>query len=187
MTLATHIVTGAAVAKIFTANPVQAFLVGCLSHYVLDSIIHWDYKLRAFSSESNSYSMDDSSSIDDSFSMEKKVRFNKFLLGDIAKVLFDAFLGFLIVFLIVSLATDRLANGDMFIMLFGAVGGVIPDFLQFLYGIRKNQFLRGLQKFHHFMHAKRKLNDRPVLGISLQIFIIVAVGLFLSGSFLWAQ
>lgn len=191
MTLATHIVAGAAVAKIFSANPAQAFVVGCLSHYILDSIVHWDYKLRAFSPESDSSSADNLSSTNDSSSVggspfiEKKVRFNKFLFGDIAKVLFDALLGFLIVFLIVSGVADRLVGDDMVLLLSGAVGGVLPDFLQFLYGIWKTRFLRALQKFHHFMHAKKKLNDRPALGIPLQICVIAIAGLLLYQSFFW--
>lgn len=183
MTLATHIVTGAAVAKIFSANPAQAFLIGCLSHYILDSIVHWDYKLRAFSSESDLPSTNDAFSSGDSPLIEKKVRFNKFLFGDIIKVLFDAFLGFLIVFFIVSGVADRLADGDIILLFSGAVGGVLPDFLQFLHGIWKTRFLRELQKFHHFMHAKKKLNDRPALGIPLQVCVIAIAGLLLYQSF----
>lgn len=191
MTLATHIVAGAAAAKIFSANPAQAFLVGCLSHYILDSIVHWDYKLRAFPSESDSssansaFSSGNSSSPDGSFLLEKKVQFNKFLFGDIVKVLFDAFLGFLIAFLIVSSVADRLMDGDAVLLISGAVGGVFPDFLQFLYGIWKTRFLRELQRFHHFMHAKKKLNDRPALGVPLQVCVIAIAGLLLYQSFFW--
>ncbi len=164
MTLATHIVVGAAGAKIFATNPIQGFIIGWLSHYILDFIIHWDYPL--------------------SVTKTKKVQFpegnpflNKEILIDVSKVIVDALLGFIIVYLF-------LRDGVQFfnpILFAGALGGTIPDFLQFLYAIRNIKLVGVFQKFHNFMHAQRDFSTRPILGISIQLILIFVILVLFNG------
>ena len=45
MTLSTHAVVGASIAVLSKVNPVLAFFLGFGSHFILDSIPHWDYKV----------------------------------------------------------------------------------------------------------------------------------------------
>jgi len=47
MVLATHAITGGAVATLTPGNPALGFLLGLLSHFLLDSIPHWDYRLAS--------------------------------------------------------------------------------------------------------------------------------------------
>ncbi len=163
MTLATHIVAGAAAAKILSTDPTQAFIIGWISHYFLDSITHWDYPLKAFSSNRQD-------------PRQNKVSFNKYLILDMAKVIVDALIGFAIV----AIAYKGLLSGafdkqQLYIVLAGAIGGTMPDFVQFLYGLFKVKLFRVFQNFHDYVHADSDLNNRPVLGIALQILIILLI------------
>src|SRR3989344_1669175 len=52
MTLTTHIIIATAVAKPLAAyNPAFAFLAALASHYLSDTIPHWDYSLPVFEGE----------------------------------------------------------------------------------------------------------------------------------------
>jgi hypothetical protein len=160
MTLTTHIVAGAAGARVFASNPVQGFIIGWLSHYVLDSIVHWDYPLasakpEAFAPGSN----------------EKLALLNKAAVSDFFKVSFDALLGFLLVFMFLDFRMDPRYS----VLIAGAMGAVIPDFLQFVFLVWKNRFLKFLQKIHVFIHAQEDLNNRPILGIGSQALIIFLI------------
>ncbi len=162
MTLATHMVTGATAAAVFSSHPVEAFFIGWASHYVFDAIPHWDYSLASFSSDSEK-------------PLDTKVTFNRFLFLDIGKVLLDVLIGALVVyFLSVGVNTFTLT-----ILFFGAIGGVVPDFLQFLYGFIKIPILRSFQQFHNFTHSKKKLDHRPLIGITSQVLIIALAGTIL--------
>ncbi len=162
MTLSTHIVVGAAAAKVFSTNPVQAFFVGMITHYILDSVAHWDYPLAAFSWNKEKPT-------------ETKISFTAALYTDIAKVLTDVALGFALV----TFATSGFSVHNFWLLAAGAVGGVMPDFIQFLYGVWKNGVLRWLQKFHHSMHSKKDFNNRPIVGVPLQVVVMMLAGLVL--------
>ncbi len=170
MTLATHIVTGATVAAVLTKDPVAGFFAGWISHYLLDSIPHWDYKIRSFEAK------------DESKPLEKKVEFGSAIFQDIGKVLLDACLGFLVLYISVFFSNGGiggLGTQTILVLLLGAIGGTFPDFLQFFYGLWNVWPLRKLQEFHHFIHAKTKLNDKPHIGVPMQIGIISLAGLIL--------
>lgn len=47
MTLATHAVVGSATASLIPSHPVIGFCAGFMSHFLLDSIPHWDYELKS--------------------------------------------------------------------------------------------------------------------------------------------
>lgn len=160
MTLTTHIVAGAAGARVFASNPVQGFIIGWLSHYVLDSIVHWDYPLTSAKPEIFAPNAKENLSL-----------FNKALFGDALKVFFDVFLGFVLVFFFLDFRMDPRYS----ILIAGAMGAVIPDFLQFVFLVWKNRFLKFLQRIHVFIHAEGDLNDRPFLGIVSQAAIIFII------------
>ncbi len=170
MTLATHIVVGAATARALATSPIQAFILGWISHYIMDSIIHWDYPLKTFEGNHNDPTA-------------TKIHFNRDIFLDMAKVLLDVGLGFIIVLL----ATDEFTRQNFFLVLAGAVGGGMPDFIQFLYGAFKTKSLTQpltkpleiMQRFHNFMHASRDLKSRPVIGIAIQVCIILVVSFFI--------
>lgn len=161
MTLATHIVTGAAAARIFATHPAEAFVIGLASHYILDSIVHWDYPIKAYFSHKDSPA-------------ETKVHLNKDIFIDVGKVLFDVSIGFVIVFF----AHREIVNGNLLLLTVAALGAVLPDFIQFVYGIYKIPLLGFMQRFHHFMHAARTLNDRPIIGVGSQICLIIVASMF---------
>ncbi len=163
MTLATHMVVGAAAASVFTNHPVEAFVVGWASHYVMDAIVHWDYPLSITGGT-------------EQVPLNIKQAPIKLIAFDVGKVLLDVAIGGLILGL---LAWRLHLNFDNIWILFaGAIGGTIPDFLQFLYGVFKVKILALLQRFHGFMHAKRGLREKPIYGIFLQLFIIAVASFF---------
>lgn len=162
MTLATHMATGAAISGLFATSPAQAFLIGWLSHYIFDTIAHWDYPIDSYASEKSAPT-------------ESKVIFNRATVFDIAKVLADVLLGVFIV----TAFYYRAADHSFLVFAAGAIGATIPDFIQFLYGSTKLKVLEFLQRFHHFMHSGKSLNGRPVIGIGLQLSLILFTGIFI--------
>lgn len=49
MILSTHAIVGAAIATLFPDHPALAFISGVASHFAIDAIPHWDYRLRSIS------------------------------------------------------------------------------------------------------------------------------------------
>ena len=47
MVLTTHAVAGATLATLVPNHPLWGFVIGFGSHFVLDSIPHWDYSLKS--------------------------------------------------------------------------------------------------------------------------------------------
>lgn len=150
-------VVGAAAARMFSETPTQAFFIGWLSHYIMDAIAHWDYPLRSFSADEHS-------------PLDAKVTFNKYLFLDIGKVLLDVALGVIVIFLVAG----TMSWENLLLLFVGAIGGALPDFLQFLLGVTRLKALRIHQQFHNFMHATHKLDDKPLIGITSQVLIIGA-------------
>ncbi|MDO8183380.1 MAG: diadenylate cyclase [bacterium] len=160
MVLTTHAVVGGAIGRLLAINPLLAFIVGFLSHFVLDIIPHWDYPLQSKTVEA------------------RGVGRLHFRLGwpavvDFSRIGLDFLIGLALVYWLFPLSqgTSWLASS----VLWGALGAVLPDALQFIYAQWRPRFLSGLQRFHHFIHAKQDFNDRPVLGVTLQILLMVAV------------
>jgi hypothetical protein len=135
MILTTHAIAGAAVACAVPNYPVAGFALGFASHFVLDAIPHWDYKLT-------SYSEDQNNPMNNDMTLDKKFIF------DFAKICLDVFVGFACVF-----ALSGFLNPIYTLPLFaGAVGGVLPDALQFVYFKWRHEPLVALQKFHLRVH-----------------------------------
>ncbi len=157
MILATHSVAGAVTAIILRKHPVLAFLAAFSSHFILDAIPHWDYKLD--------------SQVDNPRSpFGRKFVFDKRFLNDILKTGIDFGLGSsLSLFIAGILFPDYLLITGM-----GSVAGALPDFLQLIYYLFPDSPLAYLQRFHFRIHAEKRLDGFPVIGIATQA-VIVAV------------
>jgi len=160
MILVTHAVVGAGLSTVARANPVFAFGIGFISHFILDAIPHWDYPLQS------STKTQDSNPLDADFIIGKA------FYRDITKIGVDFLAGILLSYLFFAYGSSLhsfVRSG----VLWGAVGSMTPDFLQFVYTKVRKEPLISLQKFHIFMHTEKRLSARPVLGPALQGGIII--------------
>lgn len=156
MVLSTHAAVGTIVATTFTTNPYIAFAIGFASHFVIDSIPHWDYKLHSLK-------------IDPEGKLNHNMVIGKTFMVDLMKVGTDAILG-LIISLIVAFYFLEIST--LQVILASVIGGILPDPLQFAYWKTRSRFLLPLQKFHKWIHAK-KLDIHPLHGVPLQILVVV--------------
>lgn len=156
MILSTHIIIGASVAQLFPDQPVLAFTAAWASHYILDSIPHWDYNLQ-------------SAQVDENNKMTDMV-INKNFAGDLAKIGLDLLIGSLIVFGLFY----QISSGNSLIILSGILGGIFPDALQFVYFKFRHKPFVALKKFHNWCEAKTKIKT-VWWGISSQILVAVIV------------
>lgn len=156
MVLSTHAVVGAGVALMMPQHPVLGFLAGFMSHFVLDSLPHWDYPLFSVMS-------DEEKPMDTDMNV-----FSKMFLLDLLKIFLDMMIGAVAIYLLFG-------NKHIPLVLFaGAAGGILPDVLQFAYFKFRKWPLTVLQRFHNWAHTENKLNHRHILGPTLQlIFVIV--------------
>ncbi len=172
MVLTTHAVVGGALGRLLAINPILALAVGFLSHFVLDLIPHWDYPLRSKTADARGVK-------------QLHFRFGSSAVVDLAWIGLDFLIGLTLVYWLFPVT-----NGSSWLLssvAWGALGAVLPDALQFVYAQWKPRFLSGLQRFHHFIHAKQDLNHRPVLGVTLQVLLmaVVVLAVKLSVSTVW--
>ncbi len=162
MTLATHAVVGALTAQLFPAHPLVSFVVGFASHFLIDAIPHWDYHLASFRENRES-------------ALGNDMHISKKSILDFIKIGFDICLGIFLSFAIIGPVPLRGAS-----VFWGAVGGILPDPLQFVYWkFRREPFL-SLQRFHVWIHTKKKLKGRPLVGIPLQVALVAIVFLLVN-------
>jgi hypothetical protein len=163
MTLTTHAIVGAAVASTLPNHPVLGFAVGFASHFLLDAMPHWDYKLRSATENPNN-------------PLAKEITLNKDFIFDLFKMGCDAIFGALVGLFLFGIPNFNLNSILSSMIVWGIIGGLTPDALQFVYFKWKHEPMISLQKFHAvWIHSKIKLDNRPVLGISLQIILIIVV------------
>ena len=160
MVLATHAVVGTIIASTFTSNPYIAFAIGFASHFILDPIPHWDYKLHSFKKDPEG-------------KLNHDMVLGKTFIVDLLRIGTDATIGTIISFI---LFLYILKISTISVILASVIGGILPDPLQFVYWKTKSKFLLPLQKFHKHIHGK-SLDIHPFYGISLQMIV---VALFLS-------
>jgi hypothetical protein len=158
MILAAHAIAGAALGR-WSQNPVISFALGFASHFVLDAIPHWQYKLN--------------SKIYDEDPMKEDMILNKDFVRDIFLIGLDCLVGFsLSIFLFQGWAG---LNNLSLPILFGSLGGVSPDALQFLFWKLKEEPLLAIQKFHKWAHAKKNFAYDSKAGFFLQIAVVAAI------------
>lgn len=159
MTLATHAVVGSLVGAMAVANPVAAAVLGFTSHFLMDSIPHWDYHLASASHDSA-----------DELNSDMDTSGLNFIL-DLGKIALDIAIGLIVVWFTFSLSTQTVFIGAFI----GAIFAMAPDALQFVYWKFRHEPLTSLQKFHIYIHAATSLDKRSILGILSQIAIIAIV------------
>ena len=142
MTLTPHAIVGAAIASAMPDHLVIGFLLAFASHFVLDAIPHWDYKLASQKSDAVGRNrLDDDMIIGKSFFV------------DLSKIGLDMICGTAI-----SLALFAVLWPHLFwVPLIGVAGATLPDALQFAYFKLRCEPLTSLQRFHLWIHTEKRL------------------------------
>lgn len=159
MTLTTHIIVAGAVAAPLLSNPPLAFAAGLASHYLMDAIPHWDWKLASIPE-------------DGPHTKEVGMSYKK-IVRDLRLVTLDISIGLLALFIVVAIS----GGSGLLVVLFGliaaAFGGILPDALQFVYFLWQKQPMTTIQKLHDFFHAKTKVPHKQMIrGLAYQAIII---------------
>lgn len=154
MTLATHAVIGAIIASKFPEHPVLGFGLAFASHFVLDAIPHWDYRLSTLQENE-----------DDLMKNRMPISVSRKFMGDLLKTGIDCILGIMAALL---LFWDK----NPVVVLAGAVGGVLPDALQFIYFHIQKEPLVALQRFHMLLHTRNKMKSARILSIISQVILV---------------
>ena len=151
MTLTTHATVGIVIGTA-TGNPVVGFILGILSHYVLDFIPHGDHFLS------------------DGFRKTK----NK-VKSAVAYGTLDAIAGILLILYLVN--WKDLSNLEA--ISWSVAGAVLPDLLVGITDLFKFKILAPLNRFHFWIHdyVVTKKGDVPLkfslLGQIIFIFILI--------------
>lgn len=158
MTLSTHAVIGAVIAKAIPGfHPIIQFFFAFISHFLLDAIPHGHYPISSARTDpKNPFYVD--------------MPLNKKSLPDFFKIGLDLLIGLGLAFFVLG----RL-NGSSYLTLgIGAIGGILPDALQFLYWKIHAKPLAALQKFHlEVMHTKNLLDTNQPLTFLIETVTIV--------------
>lgn len=161
MILTTHAVIGAAAASMVPEHPALAFGLGFASHFVFDAVPHWHYPVRSIRKDKHDR-------------MKNDMVIGKHFAGDVALIGCDALLGMGISLIVFS----YFLHLPYLPIIIGAIAGILPDPLQFVYWKFRHEPIKSLQRLHMGIHAATDLDDRPWLGMSSQILLILVSILF---------
>ncbi len=159
MTLTTHALVGAAAAQLFPSYPYVAFVAAFASHFAIDALPHWDYTIL-------------SSEKDLRNPLNNDMRLGKLFFIDLLRIGSDALLG---IVLSVIIFAYGIFHAPLVIVLIGALGGIVPDPLQFVYFKTHTILLEALQRFHIWIQKGKTLRVHPAFGIFLQVTLVLAV------------
>jgi len=159
MILTPHAVFGAALASALHLSPAYALAAGFVSHLLLDTIPHWDYHLKSGSRDPLNPLNNDISASNPNFRQ------------DLMKIAFDACLGVGLSLFFLSLGVGV----PILSVLAGAIGGILPDALQFVYMKIRREPFTSLQHLHTvIMHSTKEI-ENPTKGLVLySIFLTTA-------------
>lgn len=166
MTLATHAVVGAAAASLTPGRPILGFFLGFASHFLIDAIPHWHYPLPSVTKDENNQLNNDVLVSDKNFPL------------DLLKMGADNLLGIMLALVFFQARYPYIFSAAFI----GAIAGVFPDALQFVYTKWRHEPMVSLQRFHLWAHAKRDLNDQTARGLSYQILIMIVSVAIANGS-----
>lgn len=159
MILSTHAIIGGAIGQTIPDSPLLALLFGFISHFLLDAIPHWDYRLESLDRN-------------ESKPLATTIRLDRSLCRDLVRLGIDTGGGLIIVWLSAGAPPFFIFSDFWLAVLAGAAGALLPDLLQFVYFRSPREPFRSLQRFHHFIHTRYHFNNRPGLGASLQIGLV---------------
>ena len=149
MILTPHAIIGATISNIFPGYPVVGLVLAIGSHYLIDMIPHNHY-------EHQHYILKETKNL---ATLTNNIK----AIYQLGIIIFDFCMGVFISILI--FARDW---HSLFITLLGVAGGVLPDFLQFLYYKYKHRHLERHMSFHGKFETKRNLDHNPALGALIQ-------------------
>jgi len=159
MILITHAIVGAAAGRL-VSNPLLSFVLGLVSHFLIDAIPHWSYGLASVI-------------LDEKNPLKKDMVIDRHSIKDFVFIGIDFCSG---IILAVFIFQGKINFTDVPLpLLCGALGGVFPDALQFVYFKIRRQPLIAIQKLHiwfHFNHVKD--NVSLPYGILSQTIVIIA-------------
>lgn len=155
MILSTHAVVGGALASFMPGHPVLGFVIGAASHFAIDAIPHVDYPLHSITVKR---------------SAKSALTLNWSLVRDLGLITLDACVGLAIVLWLYA------SPGATTAVLAGAFGAMLPDPLQLMSKLYPREPLKSLQRFHVWIHTKRRLSWP--LGVASQLsFVGLVIGL----------
>jgi hypothetical protein len=146
MILSTHAIVGGAIASLLPSHPMLAVAAGFASHFAIDAIPHWDYPLRSVATGKTADN--------------RKLKMSATLFRDLALIGFDACAGLALALLLFATSTT------VWVIALGAIAGMLPDPLQFVHSVYPHEPLKSLQRFHSWIHSKKRLQWQ--LGVSTQ-------------------
>jgi hypothetical protein len=156
MILSTHAIVGGAIASLFPSHPALAAIAGFASHFAIDAIPHWDYPLRSISTGQGADN--------------RRLKMDRDLLLDLMLIGLDALAGLaLAIWLFATPATIG-------VIMLGACAAILPDPLQFAQSLYPHEPLNSLQRFHHWIHSRRRLSW-PIGASSQAAFAAAVSGL----------
>jgi hypothetical protein len=142
-----------AIASLMPSHPLLAAIAAFAGHFAIDAIPHWDYRLRSIAVGKGADN--------------RNLRLSPAVLTDLAVIAVDACAG-------LALALWLFATpASAWVISFGAVAAMLPDPLQFAHSLFPRQPQNTLQRFHGWIHSKRKLAWR--WGVSSQMAFATAV------------
>jgi hypothetical protein len=156
MILCTHAVVGAALASFLPSYPAAAFVIGFASHYALDAIPHRDYPIKSRSVNPR---------------IGAPMVFDHAFVQDAMTIGSDGLLGITAALFLFA------SSANLWAILLGAIGAILPDPLQFVHSRLPHEPLRTLQRFHCWAHTNKELKG-VILGFGTQAALVAIVVAF---------
>jgi hypothetical protein len=161
MTLTTHALVGVTAAQFFPQEPVLAFAAAFLSHLAIDSLPHYDYQIFSLLKDKSR-----------PLETDMKVKITRAFVLDVLRIGSDILIGLSLCFLIFGFLFHL---ASPLTILLGAIGGISPDPLQFVYWKTRSKILLPLQRFHVWVQKGKELDVHPLIGLGLQAFLLIAL------------
>jgi hypothetical protein len=155
MILSTHAIVGGAIASLIPSHPLLAFAAGFASHFAIDAIPHWDYQLRSIRVGRGADN--------------RRLSHDRAFAYDITLICADATAGLVLAMLFFASSETAVA------IVLGAIGGILPDPLQFIHSLRPSGPLKPLQRFHGWVHSNKRVHWQ--LGVTSQAGLALGVTL----------
>lgn len=174
MTLATHGVAGAAIGAAIVGNVrddyllLTTFTLAFISHWLLDAIPHYDYRLSSLQHDHANHLNDD---------MVIGVKF----VRDLIFIGGDILLGLVISWFLFGGGGKLLSLHPA--VLIGYSAAILPDFLQFVQMKLRIEPFKTLKRMHDFFHSDIQIHSgfwfaNTIQLVPLIIFILLANYLF---------